>query len=163
MLWRYIPCLIKHYALKTYGGWKHRYPAFNCNKMKHYISEMKADIKLCTSSFSVVTLPVTFLLSQDHHLSCIEEERPTSTGCVSWWSNISCMWNSRQANLTCLAKWKTSYVTEYEHDSPKANVHYTLVKNKVKSHFFFEEPMMTLLWLWCRTLNDFCRILTMVC
>jgi len=31
---------------------------FYGNKIKHYVSEMKADIKLCISSFSVVTLPV---------------------------------------------------------------------------------------------------------
>jgi hypothetical protein len=31
--------------------------ALNGNEIKHYISKMKANIKLCTSSFSVVTLP----------------------------------------------------------------------------------------------------------
>jgi hypothetical protein len=32
--------------------------ALYCYKMKHYISEMKASIKLCTTSFSVSNLPL---------------------------------------------------------------------------------------------------------
>jgi len=32
----------------------------NGNNIKHYMIKMKADIKLCASSFSVVTLPVFF-------------------------------------------------------------------------------------------------------
>jgi hypothetical protein len=35
------------------------------NKIQHYISDMKADIKLCASSFSVVTLPA-FPVGQGH-------------------------------------------------------------------------------------------------
>jgi len=31
--------------------------ALNGNKMKHYTSKMKSEIKFCSSSFSVVTLP----------------------------------------------------------------------------------------------------------
>jgi len=34
------------------------FPALNGNKTKHFVSEMKADIKLCASYFSMVTLPV---------------------------------------------------------------------------------------------------------
>jgi hypothetical protein len=41
---------------------KYTQPALNGSKIKHYISEMKVDIKLCTSSFSVVILPGFFLV-----------------------------------------------------------------------------------------------------
>jgi hypothetical protein len=36
---------------------------------------MKADIKLCASSFSVVTLPVYYLLGQGLLVSCIVEDK----------------------------------------------------------------------------------------
>jgi len=38
-------------------------PTLNNNKIKH-ISEIKADIKLCTRYLSVVTFPVFFSLGQ---------------------------------------------------------------------------------------------------
>jgi hypothetical protein len=37
-------------------------PALNGNETIYHISEMKADIKLCRSSFGVVTLPEFFCL-----------------------------------------------------------------------------------------------------
>jgi hypothetical protein len=42
-------------------------PVLNDNKIKHCISETKAD-KLCASLFSVVTLPVFLMLGQSHLL-----------------------------------------------------------------------------------------------
>jgi len=42
-------------------------------KIKHYISKMKADIKFCSSSFSVITFPVHFLLGQDHLLGIYKQ------------------------------------------------------------------------------------------
>jgi len=36
------------------------YPTLSGNKMKHYISEMKADIK-CATSFNMETLPLKLL------------------------------------------------------------------------------------------------------
>jgi hypothetical protein len=47
-----------------------RCPALNGSEIKH-ISEMKADIKLCASSFSVVTLPASFMLCQGHLGACV--------------------------------------------------------------------------------------------
>jgi hypothetical protein len=38
----------------------HRCPALNGNKIKYHISEMKVDINLCTSSFTVITFLVFF-------------------------------------------------------------------------------------------------------
>jgi len=38
------------------------------NKIKHYTSKIKADTKLCSSSFSVIT-PQYFVLGQGHLLS----------------------------------------------------------------------------------------------
>jgi len=35
------------------------HPALTSNKMKYYTSEMKADINLCASSFSMVALSVS--------------------------------------------------------------------------------------------------------
>jgi hypothetical protein len=40
-------------------------PALNASKIKYHSSEMKSEIKLCASSFSVVTLPVFFCLIKD--------------------------------------------------------------------------------------------------
>jgi hypothetical protein len=35
-------------------------PALNSSKIKYFVSEMKGDIKLCASLFSMVTLPIYF-------------------------------------------------------------------------------------------------------
>jgi hypothetical protein len=42
--------------------------ALNDIEIKHNVSEIKADIKLCRISFSVVTSSVSFPLYQDHLL-----------------------------------------------------------------------------------------------
>jgi len=46
----------------------------NGNKIKYYTTEIKADIKLCASSFSVVTLPVVFLLGLSHLLDAYMQQ-----------------------------------------------------------------------------------------
>jgi len=38
------------------------------NKIKHYISEIIVDVKLCSISFGVVALPVRFCFLKDHLL-----------------------------------------------------------------------------------------------
>jgi hypothetical protein len=43
--------------IRSAGG-----PVLNGNKITYYISEMRVDIKLRASSFSVVTLPLPFRL-----------------------------------------------------------------------------------------------------
>jgi hypothetical protein len=40
----------------------------NINKLKHYVSEIKAGIKLCSSLFSVIVFPLYFPLGQVHLL-----------------------------------------------------------------------------------------------
>jgi len=50
--------------------------ALNGNKIKH-ITKTKVDIKFYTSSFSMVTLPVLFLLDQCHLLgTCMQHQTP---------------------------------------------------------------------------------------
>jgi len=57
-------------------------------EIEHFISEMKTDLKLCTTSFSVVTLPLfsawSRLSSRYMHTALRQQKRmsPTLTDCV---------------------------------------------------------------------------------
>jgi len=57
------------------------YPALNSNEIKHYISETKADIKLCTSSFRR-QLSQFFCLVKVICLLALKRERPTR---IDWY------------------------------------------------------------------------------
>jgi len=55
----------------------------NDNKIKH-ISRTKTDIKLYISSFSVVNIPVIFLLGLGHLGGCMWNQLSSVSFCFSW-------------------------------------------------------------------------------
>jgi hypothetical protein len=61
------------------------------NKIKYYISEIKVDIKLCTSSFSVVTSPVflCFVEVTSRHMHVMLAELSSVPFCFRW-RNVFC-------------------------------------------------------------------------
>jgi len=69
-------------------------------------------------------------------------------------SNVSCVWNSQQTQLSCRRSEHPYDVTEHERDSLKVNVCCALMKNKVIIPFFSTETTVTgdNFWLWWRTL-----------
>jgi hypothetical protein len=83
-----------------------------------YISEIKADINLCPSSFSVETFPFF-----------------TRACYVRQLSSIQIFLSSRDGEMKILMM-----LTEHERDSRKAKLWCTLMKSKVNSPFFFEGP-----------------------
>jgi len=88
---------------------------------------MKADIKLCTGSFSVVTLPVSF------HAWSRSSSFPHWRGWDLSWQTVLLLWNI-STGMTCVWGSETLHdVTEHDCDSLKVNVLCTLIKNTVTS------------------------------
>jgi hypothetical protein len=86
---------------------------------------MKAEIKLCTSLFSVVTLPGFSAWSRSPS-SCTEENKTyLQTLCFQW------------SNTQVEVKMLMMLLNMNESDSPKVNVRYPLRRNKVISPFLF--------------------------
>jgi hypothetical protein len=58
---------------------------------------------------------------------------------LSWWGYISCVWNSQEAHLSCMGKWKFSWCYWSWAWFTKVNVWCTLMKNKVVGPFLSKE------------------------
>jgi len=100
---------------------------------------MKSDVKVCPSSFSMITL---FFFCLFIFFPTLKRMRHTLTDCVfQMKQHFTCVEHSRH-NCSLWGSESPYDVNEHEHDS-LSSMWCTLMKNKVVNHFVFEESTMT--------------------